>query len=304
VINSDLGPETGEIEGGPRVSRCPRYPAAILLAGLIGLVASLSAAAADERTAFRVCAPPFNLPMSNKQGEGYENKIAELFAKKLGLPLEYEWFPQRIGFIRSTLRNDHTPDGKFKCDVVMGVIDNFELAATTRPYLHSAWAMVYVKGRGLDFIKSQDDLKDLTNERKSMLRIGVWDKGPAPEWIYHRGLMENSTPYQIMAGDTERNPGKIIEEDLVQDKINLTIVWGPIAGYYSKRIKDHDIAVIPMRNELRVNFDFQISMAVRYGEPEWKDQIDTLIAENQTEIDAILDEYGIPRLKIVESARR
>jgi len=264
---------------------------------------SMSTAAAEERTVLKVCAPPSNLPMSNKNGEGYENKIAELFADKLGLPLEFEWFPQRLGFIRSTLRNDNTPDGKHKCDIVMGVIENFELAATTKPYLHSSWAMVYVKGRGLDFIQSQDDLKDLTNEQKSKLRIGVWDKGPAPEWFFHRGLIEYSTPYQIMHGDTERNPGKIIEEDLVQDKINLTIVWGPIAGYYAKRIKEHDIAVIPMRNELRVIFDFQISMAVRYGESAWKDQVNALITENQAEIDAILDEYGIPRLELVASTR-
>ncbi|MFP6682025.1 MAG: quinoprotein dehydrogenase-associated putative ABC transporter substrate-binding protein [Gammaproteobacteria bacterium] len=254
-----------------------------------------------ERKVFRVCAPPANLPMSNRNGEGYENKIAELFAKKLGLPLEYEWFPQRIGFIRNTLRNDNTPDQKYKCDIVMGAIENFELAATTKPYLRSAWSMVYVKGRDLDFITSQGDFKHLTLEQKSMLRIGSWDKGPAPEWFYHRGLMEYSTPYQIMSGDTERNPGKIIEEDLVQDKINLTIVWGPIAGYYAKRIKEPAIAVIPMRNELRVKFDFQIAMAVRYGEPEWKNQINTLISDSEAEIVAILDEFGIPQLEIVGS---
>lgn len=275
--------------------------ASLLLLFCATQVTTLPGVSADERTAFKVCAPPFNLPMSNKHQQGYENKIAELFAGKLGLPVEYEWFPQRIGFIRNTLRNDNTPDGKHLCDVVMGVIENFELAATTKPYLHSAWAMVYVKGRGLDFIKSQDDLKDLTPEQKSMLRIGVWDKGPAPEWVYHRGLIEYSTPYQIMSGDTERNPGKIIEEDLVQDKINLTFVWGPIAGYYAKQIKDHDIVVIPMRDELRINFDFQIAMAVRYGEVEWKNQINTLIDDNRAEIAAILDEYGIPQLEIVEA---
>jgi len=261
--------------------------------------AGLASADPLERGALKVCAPPANLPMSNRDGEGYENKIAELFAKKLGVPLEFEWFPQRIGFIRNTLRNDNTDDGVHKCDLVIGVIENFELAATTRPYLHSAWALVYVKGRGLDFIKSQDDLKNLPPEKKAMLRIGVWDKGPAPEWFYHRGLIEQSIPYQIMSGDTERNPGKIIEEDLVQDEINLTLVWGPIAGYYAKQIKDHDIAVIPMRNELRILFDFQIAMAVRYGEPEWKATINRLIEDNQPEIDAILDEYGIPRLDLV-----
>ena len=128
---------------------------------------------AQERNALRVCAPPHNLPMSNEAEEGYENKIAELFAEKLGLPLEYTWFPQRIGFIRNTLRFNNTPDESYICDIVMGVIENFELAAPTRPYLHSAWAMVYIKGRGLDFIKSQDDIKNITEEQKAKLRIGV-----------------------------------------------------------------------------------------------------------------------------------
>ena len=258
----------------------------------------LASANALTRGVLKVCAPPANLPQSNEAGEGYENRIAELFAEKLGVPLEYVWFPQRIGFIRNTLRDDNTEDGQYRCDLVMGVIENFELAATTRPYLRSSWALVYVKGRGLDYIQSQDDLKDLDEERKSKLRIGVWDKGPAPEWFYHRGLMEYATPFQIMSGDAERNPGKIIEEDLVQDKINLTMVWGPIAGYYAKGIKDHDIAVIPMRDELRVNFDFQISMAVRYGEPEWKATVNRLIEENQSGINQILDEFGIPRLEL------
>src|SRR5690606_20796314 len=124
----------------------------------------------------KVCADPHNLPMSNQELAGYENKIAALFADKLGIPVRYTWFPQRIGFIRNTLRDNDTPDGEYKCDLVMGVIDNFELAATTRPYMRSSWAMVYVKGRGLDYIQSQDDLANLSQEQKEQLRIGIWDR--------------------------------------------------------------------------------------------------------------------------------
>ena len=284
------------------MNEMPRLNLTNVLCCVILLVAvsiPVGAAAAEERKALRVCAPPHNLPLSNENEEGFENKIAQLFAKKLGLPLEYVWFPQRIGFIRNTLRFNNTPDESYICDIVMGVIENFELAATTTPYLRSTWAMVYVKGRGLDFIKSQDDLKGMSDEQKSLLRIGLWDKGPAPDYVYLRGLMDYAIPYQMMSGDTERNAGKIIEEDLVQDKINLTFVWGPIAGYYAKNIKDHEIVVIPMRDELRIPFEYQISMAVRYGEKEWKDQVNQLIDDNQDEINAILDEYGVPRLPIV-----
>ena len=281
-----------------KVQAARYFQLALVLFGA-ALSAPVSADSVTVRTALRVCADPSNLPMSNKQGLGYENKIAELFARKLSLPLEYEWFPQRIGFIRNTLRNNDTPDGSYKCDLVMGTIENFDIAATTRPYMHSSWAMVYVKGRGLDFIESQDDLKEVAAEQKEKLRIGIWDRGPTTDWIFQVDLMEYGTPYQTMAGDARETPGKIIERDLVQDKINLTFIWGPIAGYYAKEIQDHEIRVIPMNNEPGLRFNYQISMAVRFGEDEWKAQINRLIAENQAEIDQILAEYGVPMRELI-----
>lgn len=247
---------------------------------------------------FKVCADPYSLPSSNKEQEGYENKIAKLFADDLGVPLEFEWFPQRMGFIRNTLRNDETPDGRHKCDIVMGTIDNFEMAATTKPYLNSSWAMVYVKGRGLDEIKTQEDLMNVSPELKEKLRIGLFDRSPAADWLHTYGLMEQATPYQIMMGDARAYPGQIIEQDLVDDKINMTFVWGPIAGYFAKVIKDHDIVVIPMKSEPGIRFSYKIAMAVRFGENEWKEQINQLIDKHQEEINKILIEYNVPLLKL------
>ena len=276
--------------------------AASMLAAFVlaNLVSSVNAEPeTGTRSALRVCADPFNLPMSSKETPGYENKIAELFASKLGIPLEYEWFPQRIGFIRNTLRNNDTPDGNYKCDLVIGVIENFEIASPTRPYLHSSWAMVYVKGRGLDFIQSQDDLYNLTPQQIEQLRIGVWDRGPGTDFVYQAGLMEQAIPFQSMSGDARETPGKIIERDLVGDKINLTFIWGPIAGYYAQSIKDHEIVVIPMRTEPGMRFNFQISMAVRFGDKAWKAQVNEFIEQNQSEIDEILKDYGVPMKKLI-----
>ena len=61
----------------------------------------------------RVCADPRNLPFSNDKGEGYENKIAELLAKKLGKSLAYTYYPNTTGFVRLTLMSH-------KCDVIIG----------------------------------------------------------------------------------------------------------------------------------------------------------------------------------------
>lgn len=264
---------------------------------LVAALAVSSATEAGERTAFKVCADPHSLPSSNDELRGYENKIAKMFADDLGLPLEFEWFPQRIGFIRNTLRNNDTPDGSYKCDIVMGVVEGFELAATTQPYFHSTWAMVYVKGRGWEDIRSQQDLLDLPSERKEKLRIGLFEQSPAAFWLARHGLMKYMTPYPMMSGDARAYPGQIIEQDLVQDKINVTFIWGPIAGYFAKRIPDAEIVVIPMKSEPGIKFDYRIAMAVRHGEKAWKKQVEQLIAKHKPEIRKILLDYGVPLLE-------
>src|SRR5918912_42004 len=83
----------------------------------------------------RVCSDPNNLPFSNDRREGFENRIAELLARDLGRRLEYTWWPQRRGFIRTTLRAG-------RCDLVLGVPAAFELARTTRPYYRSTYVFV------------------------------------------------------------------------------------------------------------------------------------------------------------------
>lgn len=273
-------------------SMCKRM---VLVSALL-LVAGFAAGA--ERKAFRVCADPYSLPQSNNQEQGYENKIAELFASSLGLPVEYEWFPQRIGFIRNTLRDNNTPDGTYKCDIVMGVTDNFELAAPTRPYLHSAWAMVYAKGRGLDDIRIPQDLANLPPERKEKLRIGAFDKSPAVRWLFRNGLVDRIVPFQAMTGDPHAYPGQIIDHALAHDEIDIAFVWGPIAGYFAKQLKEPELKVVLMHTEPGIKFDYQIAMAVRFGEKEWKEQINQLIEQHQDDINAILDEYGVPRLPL------
>ncbi|MGH8657262.1 MAG: quinoprotein dehydrogenase-associated putative ABC transporter substrate-binding protein [Gammaproteobacteria bacterium] len=273
------------------------FKCSIIIIGL-SLVSALSAtlAHAGERDSFKVCADPHSIPSSTKDLHGYENKIARMFAQDLGLPLAFEWFPQRIGFIRNTLRNNDTPNGSYKCDIVMGVVEGFELAATTKAYFHSAWAMVYVKGRGWDDIRSQQDLLQLPPQRKDKLRIGLFEQSPAAFWLARHGLMRYMTPYPIMSGDPSAYPGQIIEQDLLQDRINLTFVWGPIAGYFAKRTKDKEIVVIPMKSEPGIKFDYRIAMAVRHGEKAWKKQIDQLITKHKNEIKKILLDYGVPLL--------
>ena len=269
----------------------------LLLGVFIALNAVAMTARADDaapRKALKICADPNAMPMSNEAKEGYENKIADLFAKDLGLPVEYTFFPQRLGFYRNTLKNNDTDDGSYKCDLVISAPENLDFASATKPYFYSTYVMVYVKGRGLDDIKSQEDLAKLPPERLKKLRIGIFDRGPGTKWVALHHMMDEAVPYQSMTADLSDYPGRMIEQDLVNGKIDLTIAWGPIGGYYAKKIKDPQLVVIPMHNEPKINFTYGIAMAVRHGEKAWKKQVTDLIAKHESDIKAILTDYGVP----------
>src|SRR4051812_27064337 len=149
----------------------------------------------------RVCEDPNNLPFSNRAGEGFENKIAELLARELGWKLEYTWFPQRMGFIRNTLRGREPDSGRFKCDLVPGVPVGFELASTTKPYYRSIYALVYVKGKGLDGVKVPEDLVKLEPAKLKSLRLGVIGQTPPADWMLKHGLFDQVVSYQTQSGD-------------------------------------------------------------------------------------------------------
>jgi mxaJ protein len=251
----------------------------------------------SPRTVLKVCQDPNNLPFSNLQGEGFENRIAELFARDQGLPLRYFSFPNRLAFIRNTLRY-RLPGEDYRCDVVLGVPADFDQVSATRPYYRSMYALVFPRGKGLDAVRNSDDLLALPAETQRKLRIGVFDRSPASLWLVRHGLVERGVPYAIMNPDPDQYPGQLIERDLAQGKIDAAIVWGPIAGYFARRVPAPELAVVPMKSEPGLPFEFSIAMGVRHGEPKWKQLVEGFLARNQAQIQAILREYGVPLVPV------
>ena len=253
----------------------------------------------------RVCADPYMLPFSNQESPGFENKIAELFAKKMGVELEYTWFPQAMGFIRNTLKSTEGTgsDDIYRCDLVMSVPSNFELAATTEPYYTASYMLVYVKGRGIDDITNPEMLNEAYVEKnKPDFKFGLTDKGPAQLWVFYQGLMSNMIPYQGQPGNPKIHPGEVLIDRLVEGKFDATIIWGPTAGYYAKQYKDEaELVLLPITATNKQNpeakYVYSMSMAVRYGEKEWKQKINQLIKENKQEINKILLDYGVPLIE-------
>jgi len=248
-----------------------------------------------EEGVLRVCQDPNNLPFSNLKGEGFENRIAQLFAEKLGWKLEYFSFPQRLGFIRNTLRFK-LPGESYRCDLVMGVPAGYDQAAATRPYYRSTYALVYADGGKLKDVRTEQDFLALGNDKLKQLRIGLYDRSPASEWLAKHGLVEQGVPYRMLNADPNFSPGDILEKELVGRKVDVVIVWGPIAGFFAQRMSQPHLTVVPLASEEGVRLDYDIAMGVRFGEPEWKATVDRLIAENQSGIEQILREYGVPLL--------
>lgn len=259
-----------------------------------------AAAAGDQKPELKVCADPYMLPFSNQGQQGYENKIAQLFAKKLGWGLKYYFFPQRIGFIRNSLSSQNS-DGSYKCDLVISVPEHFELSATTKPYYTSTYVLAYRRGGKLGTLKDPHELQKLA-EKGVDIKFGLTDQGPAQLWVFRHDLMGNMVPYQGQSGDPKVNPGEQMMQDLAAGKIDAAIVWGPSAGYYAKKFKDQaDIGLLLLHNDPKypdMQFEFSVAMGVRRGNEQWKKQVNDLISNNQQEIDSILKSYGIPLLPL------
>ena len=271
-----------------------------LLAGGVLLVAALGTPvsaqqveAPPERKALRVCQDPNNLPFSNEKGEGIENRLAEVFGKALGLPVTYYSFPQRLAFIRNTLRYK-LPGEDFRCDIVMGVPAGYDQVSVTKPYYRSTYALVVARTGALAQVDSVESFLKLDPAATKSLRIGIYDRSPASDWLVKRGLVDQGVPYSMMNADPSQYPGEIIERDLANGKLDAAIVWGPIAGYFAKRVTSKPLVVLPLKSEPGIRFDYQMAMGVRSGEREWKQKIESLLVSERPAIDAILRDYGVP----------
>jgi len=238
----------------------------------------------------RVCADPNNLPFSNNRGEGFENKIAEMLAQDLGERVEYTWWAQRRGFFRNTLRSG-------ACDVVMGVPAGFEMALTTRPYYRSTYVFLTRKDRHLK-VASFDD------PALKKLKIGVqmigddFSNAPPAHALSRRNIIGNVKGFTVYGDYNQPNPPARIVDAVAKGDVDVAIVWGPLAGYFAKQsnVVLEVVTVSPQVDQPFLPFVFDISMGVRHGDQDLRDQVEQELDRRRSDIDRILQDYNIPRV--------
>ena len=235
-----------------------------------------------SHTDLRVCADPSNLPFSNQKGEGYENKIAELVASDLHLHVSYTWFPDSQGFVRATLM-------KNRCDVIIGTVAGAEDVSTTDAYYHTGYVMLT---RTADNITASN----VGDWHIAGRRFGLIAATPPTDLVVQHNLMDQTAIYQLIVDTRLDQPGRAMVQDLAQRRIDVALLWGPIAGYYTQH--DH----LPLRltfldaDGAQIRLDYHIAMGVRPADVDFRRRLNQVIARDQPQITQILRDYGVPLL--------
>jgi len=258
-------------------------------ARLVALIVLTGCGAAPTRT-LRVCADPNNLPFSNQQGQGFENRLAALVARDLNARLEYTWWAQRRGFLRNTLRAG-------KCDLVMGQPYAAELALTGRPYYRSVYGFLARADRGLA-------LRSLDDPVLRGLRIGVHVIGddyantPPAEALARRGLVAQVVGYSIYGDYSKPNPPSRLVDAVARGEVDLAIIWGPFAGFFAPR-EPVQLVFTPVEPRIDLPFlpmVFDIAPAVRREDTLLLHEVDAVLEHRRDQVNQILDEFGVPRV--------
>jgi quinoprotein dehydrogenase-associated probable ABC transporter substrate-binding protein len=261
---------------------------ALILAAVGGF--SLAASAADapkadlvNRQQLRVCADPADPPFSNEKFEGFENKIADIIADELKIPVEYKWFPKATGFIRMTLFAK-------KCDLVIGWGQGDDMVLNTNAIYRSTSALVYKAGSPLEGVTM------LSDPKLKGKKIGVVQGSSGGTVAAKYGLMSNVKGYRMMVDRRYDNPAQDMMNDIRSGEVDAGIQWGPIAAYWAAR-GGEKLIVVPLVHESGGGkIAFRITMGVRNGDDAWKRQLNDIIRKRQPDIDKILLDFGVPLL--------
>lgn len=262
-------------------------PAIGLWIGVFILLSSLGKSARAAPEELRICSDPGNLPFSDRQLQGFENKIADLIAADMGMHAAHYWWPSQRGMVRSFLNTE-------RCDVLIGVPTGYDPVTFTKPYYRTAYVITYDKTRDFSITTLDDPvLKEL--------KIGVHVNTPPHDALANRGIIGNQVKAYSLFFDSqygsEDYPGRVVE-DLLAKKIDVAIIWGPIAGYFVKK-RGAPLAIVPLEgSEARIPFTFKISMGVRKRANELKDKLEAALQRQQSNIQKVLEDYGVPLLPL------
>ena len=247
----------------------------------------LAACSSGGERVLRVCADPNNLPFSNRAGEGFENRLAQLVADELGARLDYVWWAQRRGNVRETLNAG-------RCDLIPGVGAGLEMLATTQPYYNSTYVAVTREDTAPPASFDDPRLRDM--------RIGVqmigddFSNTPPSHALARRGLIDNVRGYMIYGDYAGAAPQADIVAAVASGEVDVAYVWGPVAGYFARR-QPVPLRLTPVAAEdgpSGLPMAYGVAMGVRRADDELKDEVGRALRERRADVRQILAAYNVP----------
>lgn len=231
----------------------------------------------------RACADPGNMPLSNQNREGYQNKIIELVAQEMGARLSYFWRPYlERGLTRETFAND-------ECDILLDMPADYQSLLTTEPIYRSAYVLA---------TREDDDIEieDLDDPKLKEMRLGVFQHSGVRRALSKRGVREN-VDIHIISHDAdlspEKQPWRQVQK-VVDGELDAAAVWGPFAGYV-KTVKGEPLRLQPLNlMEDQIPLEFSVAIGMQKTDAILKYRLDDALNALQDEIAEILAEYGVP----------
>jgi len=254
--------------------------------------AGAPAGAGGGKPVLSVCADPINLPYSDDQHPGFENRIADLLAADLHADLNYAWQRSYRSFLKRTLFAG-------ACDVVIDVPAVLPGLAVTKPYYASSYVAVTRAGDSRHFTSFDDAW--LTGAHIGVQLIGTDHSATAPtEALAMRGITKHMTGFAMRTANPMASPQGAIIDAVADGTIDIAFVWGPIAGYFAKShgaaLRLEKITEDPKNPDLA--FTYPMSMGVRTSDTALRDRLQGAIDRHQAEIARILSDYGVPTVPI------
>jgi len=236
-----------------------------------------------SRTALRVCEDPANMPFANRAGEGFENKIAEIVASEVKLPVRYFWAPSGPGFIRNTLQSDF-------CDLVIGYAAGADIVQHTNPYYRSTYVIVTRKDSPLAGVK------ELSDPKLKGYRIGAFARTPPVDELVAKGLVNDAKFYDLIVDHRYDSPLASVISDLESKTIDAAVVWGPLIGLDVKKSGGALVMTPLLKEGDEPDYSFRITFGIRHNEPDWKHKLESIIRSRQADINDVLSNYNVPLL--------
>ena len=231
----------------------------------------------------RVCADSSNMPFTNREEKGFENRIATILADELKVSLRYYWTPQGPGFVRNSLNAT-------LCDVIIGYTSGADIVQNSNAYYRSVYTALINSGGELS------GLKQLSDPRLRSKRIGVIAATPPVDHLETFGLGLNMKSYALLVDRRFESPAEEMIADLVAGRLDVAILWGPSAGYGALQ-HEGVLTKVPLVHEAeRPPLAFRITLGIRPNEIVWKRVLNTALHNRQAEINRVLLSYGVALL--------